>query len=97
MLILVSATLGDLPQKKYSKLIALIVDILAILTTIFGLVGTIGLGTTQINGGLNHLYRNLITDSVGRIIIGHFGWLGVRLQEFLLLVFHKAEPFDKCF
>lgn len=63
--ILVSATLGDLPPKKYSKMIALLVDILAILTTIFGLVGAIGLGTTQINGGLNHLYGNLITDSFG--------------------------------
>jgi len=31
------------------------VDILAIITTVFGLIGAIGLGTTQINGGLNHL------------------------------------------
>lgn len=63
--ILVSATLGDLSQKKYSKMIALLVDILAILTTIFGLVGAIGLGTTQINGGLNHLYGNLLPTSFG--------------------------------
>ncbi|NAS32396.1 BCCT family transporter [Flavobacteriaceae bacterium R38] len=32
-----------------------IIDILAILTTVFGLIGAVGLGTTQINGGLNHL------------------------------------------
>lgn len=30
-------------------------DVLVILTTVFGLVGAIGLGTTQISGGLNHL------------------------------------------
>ncbi len=63
--ILVSATLGDLPQSNYSKFITLLVDILAILTTIFGLVGAIALGTTQINGGLNHLYGNLVTNGFG--------------------------------
>ncbi|MEP0265364.1 BCCT family transporter [Dokdonia sp.] len=31
------------------------IDILATVTTVFGLVGAVGLGTTQINGGLNHL------------------------------------------
>ncbi len=31
------------------------IDILATITTVFGLVGAVGLGTTQINGGLNHL------------------------------------------
>lgn len=31
------------------------VDILVIVTTIFGLIGALSLGTTQINGGLNHL------------------------------------------
>lgn len=30
-------------------------DVLVILTTVFGLVGAVGLGTTQISGGLNHL------------------------------------------
>ncbi|WP_340063592.1 BCCT family transporter [Ascidiimonas aurantiaca] len=32
------------------------IDILAVITTVFGLIGAIGLGTTQINGGLNHLF-----------------------------------------
>ncbi|WP_338812605.1 BCCT family transporter [Bernardetia sp. Wsw4-3y2] len=63
--ILVSATLGDLPKNTSSKVITLFVDVLAILTTIFGLVGAIALGTTQINGGLNHLYGNGITSSFG--------------------------------
>ena len=31
------------------------IDIITILTTVFGLIAAIGLGTTQINGGLNHL------------------------------------------
>ncbi|RZT00259.1 BCCT family transporter [Aquimarina brevivitae] len=31
------------------------IDILAILTTVFGLVAAVGLGTTQINGGISHL------------------------------------------
>ncbi|MCK8522000.1 BCCT family transporter [Aquimarina sp. D1M17] len=33
------------------------IDILAILTTVFGLVAAIGLGTTQIEGGLTHLLQ----------------------------------------
>ncbi|MCB0374316.1 MAG: BCCT family transporter, partial [Sinomicrobium sp.] len=32
------------------------IDILAIITTVFGLVAAIALGTTQISGGLNHLF-----------------------------------------
>ncbi len=32
------------------------IDVLAILTTVFGLVAAIGLGTTQIQGGLNHIF-----------------------------------------
>ena len=31
------------------------IDIITIVTTVFGLIAAIGLGTTQINGGLNHL------------------------------------------
>jgi glycine betaine transporter len=31
------------------------IDIITILTTVFGLIAAVGLGTTQINGGLNHL------------------------------------------
>ena len=31
------------------------IDIITIITTVFGLIAAIGLGTTQINGGLNHL------------------------------------------
>ncbi len=37
------------------KNVYLFIDVLAILTTVFGLVAAIGLGTTQIRGGLTHL------------------------------------------
>ncbi|MCM5661688.1 BCCT family transporter [Galbibacter mesophilus] len=33
------------------------IDIIVILATVFGLVGAVGLGTTQINGGVNHLLK----------------------------------------
>ena len=32
------------------------IDIMTIITTVFGLIAAIGLGTTQINGGLNHVF-----------------------------------------
>ncbi|WP_149274859.1 BCCT family transporter [Pareuzebyella sediminis] len=32
------------------------IDIMTIITTVFGLIAAIGLGTAQINGGLNHLF-----------------------------------------
>jgi len=51
---LVSAVVLDI-SKKNSVLNS--VDILAIITTVFGLVGALSLGTTQINGGLNHLLK----------------------------------------
>jgi len=34
------------------------IDIMTIVTTIFGLIAAIGLGTTQINGGLNHVFEH---------------------------------------
>lgn len=50
-----------------SKWVTVTIDLLAVFTTIFGLIGAIGLGTTQINGGLNHL---LDTDfSIGFTIL----------------------------
>ncbi|WP_335964680.1 BCCT family transporter [Galbibacter sp. PAP.153] len=47
------------------------IDILVIITTVFGLVGAIDLGTTQINGGLNHLsdYQFTINHTIGITVI----------------------------
>ncbi len=44
-------------SKKTKNMIFAGIDILAILTTVFGLVAAIGLGTTQIEGGLTHLLK----------------------------------------
>ena len=33
------------------------IDVMTIITTVFGLIAAIGLGTTQINGGLNHVFE----------------------------------------
>ena len=45
----------SLPQLKSVRLLPQGVDLLTILTTVFGLVAAIGLGTTQIEGGVSHL------------------------------------------
>ena len=45
----------SLPQLKKIKYLPEGVNLLTILTTVFGLVAAIGLGTTQIEGGISHL------------------------------------------
>lgn len=49
----VSATIEDVIKNKPARLG---IDIMTIITTVFGLIAAIGLGTAQINGGLNHLF-----------------------------------------
>ncbi|WP_304455580.1 BCCT family transporter [Nocardiopsis sp. YSL2] len=46
-----------------------IVDILAVFGTIFGLATSLGLGTLQINGGLNHVFGIPTNSTVQSIII----------------------------
>ncbi|WP_317170443.1 BCCT family transporter [Galbibacter sp. BG1] len=62
---LISSTISH--QFKSLKLLKA-VDLLVILTTIFGLVGAVGLGTTQINGGINHLLKTNL-DLVSTIFL----------------------------
>ncbi|WP_253256082.1 BCCT family transporter [Formosa algae] len=50
----VSATIEDHVKSKTLKNT---VDVVTIITTVFGLIAAIGLGTTQINGGLNHVFN----------------------------------------
>ncbi len=50
--VLVSATIESTIR---SSLVRNSIDIITIIATVFGLIAAIGLGTTQINGGLNHL------------------------------------------
>ena len=51
--VLVSSTIADSFSNKMARNG---IDIMTIVTTVFGLVAAIGLGTSQINGGLNHLF-----------------------------------------
>ncbi|MFD6951525.1 choline transporter [Nocardiopsis sp. TSRI0078] len=46
-----------------------IVDILAVFGTLFGLATSLGLGTLQINGGLNHVFGIPVNSTVQAIII----------------------------
>ncbi|MEL0650509.1 BCCT family transporter [Algibacter sp. TI.3.09] len=48
----ISSTIEDYSKSETLKNS---VDIITIITTVFGLIAAIGLGTTQINGGLNHI------------------------------------------
>lgn len=48
----ISATIEDHVK---SKLVKKGVDVITIITTVFGLIAAIGLGTTQIKGGINHV------------------------------------------
>ncbi len=53
-----SATLGQNSNPSWwTKLCKGGIDSLTIVTTVFGLIGAIALGTTQINGGLNHVFE----------------------------------------
>ncbi len=62
------ATLISLKTKnKWNKSFLLFIDVLTILTTVFGLVAAVGLGASQIKGGLNHLFDATLDY---KIIIG---------------------------
>ncbi|WP_430906977.1 BCCT family transporter [Maribacter sp. 2-571] len=51
--VLVSATVSD---SISNKTVLGIIDIIVVITTVFGLIAALGLGTTQIKGGLDHLF-----------------------------------------
>ncbi len=77
----ISATIEDRIKNKPLKAS---VDIITIITTIFGLIAAIGLGTTQINGGLNHVFNadfGLITTIILCVLIAtiacYSAWQGV--------------------
>lgn len=50
--VLISSTIQDTIRFKFARNG---IDVLVIITTVFGLIAAVGLGTTQINGGINHL------------------------------------------
>ncbi|WP_394747197.1 BCCT family transporter [Spongiimicrobium salis] len=47
---------STIDQSISNKSVKNSIDIMTIITTVFGLIAATGLGTAQINGGLNHLY-----------------------------------------
>ena len=60
------------------------IDVMTIITTVFGLIAAIGLGTTQINGGLNHLFGDsfglgttLLLAILISLIALYSVWMGV--------------------
>ena len=52
----ISVTIEDTIKNKLAQKG---IDVLTIITTIFGLIAAIGLGTTQITGGLNHVFDSV--------------------------------------
>lgn len=51
----VSATIEDTIKNPMARTG---IDVMTIITTVFGLIAAVGLGTTQINGGLNHIFQS---------------------------------------
>ncbi|WP_233268024.1 BCCT family transporter [Algibacter sp. L3A6] len=77
----ISSTIEDYSKSETLKNS---VDIITIITTVFGLIAAIGLGTTQINGGLNHISNQdfgLITTIMLCVLISaiacYSAWQGV--------------------
>ncbi|MDL5513704.1 BCCT family transporter [Arenibacter sp. M-2] len=79
--VLISSTIGDILPNKAARTG---IDALTIMTTVFGLVAAIGLGTTQINGGLNHitssnfgLATTLLLTTLISVLAFYSAWKGV--------------------
>lgn len=70
---LISSLFSPLLKKnKYKEQIKMIIDTIAILATITGVATTLGLGSLQINSGLNYLFgvpKNFITQVVIILIV----------------------------
>lgn len=89
---------SSIPAKFKGSKRANTIDILAILTTVFGLIAAVGLGTAQITGGLSHLFETefgvgsaLLLAIVISFIAFVSVWLGVdrgikQISKFNILV-----------
>ncbi|WP_188454751.1 glycine betaine uptake BCCT transporter [Virgibacillus oceani] len=53
---LISATLKPLFGNKMNGPLGVLIDVLAVFATVFGVATSLGFGAVQINGGLNHLF-----------------------------------------
>ena len=73
----VSSLLGTSVEEN--KPLAATIDIVAILTTIIGIATSLGLGASQINGGLNYVFNIEINEFIIIILITLLGLLSVCL------------------
>ena len=71
----VSSLLG--PEVSNNKPLAILIDIIAILTTVFGVTTSLGLGTVQISSGLAHVFSINETFSNQVIIIAVITLIGL--------------------
>ncbi len=79
--VLVSNTVKSLVSHKISRHG---IDVITTVTTVFGLIAAIGLGTTQIHGGLEHVYNTnlglevtLLLTTVISVLACYSAWTGV--------------------
>ncbi|WP_077329580.1 glycine betaine uptake BCCT transporter [Virgibacillus siamensis] len=66
---LISATLKPLFGDKMNGPLGVLIDVLAVFATVFGVATSLGFGAVQINGGLSHLFGVEIGFSTQFIII----------------------------
>jgi len=71
----VSSLLG--PEVSNNKPLAILIDIIAILTTVFGVTTSLGLGTVQISSGLAHVFSINETFSNQVVIIAVITLIGL--------------------
>jgi len=73
----VSSLLG--PSIENNKVLAALIDIIAILTTITGIATSLGLGASQISGGLNYVFNLNVSEMVLIALITILGLVSVLL------------------
>jgi choline/glycine/proline betaine transport protein len=73
----VSSLLGS--SVENNKLMAASIDIIAILTTITGIATSLGLGASQISGGLNYVFNLEISEMIVIVLITILGLISVSL------------------
>ena len=73
----VSSLLG--PSIENNKALAALIDIIAILTTITGIATSLGLGASQISGGLNYVFNLNVSEMVLIALITILGLVSVLL------------------
>jgi choline/glycine/proline betaine transport protein len=73
----VSSLLGQ--SVENNKLLAAAIDIIAILTTITGIATSLGLGASQISGGLNYVFNLNVSEMVIIALITILGLISVLL------------------